>query len=87
MNASQEKSQAEKLFDFALAFKDKRNALYMIGDLLDSGELNQDQAQQFLERVVPGAILADLPGEYKARWWQQKGWKGVMRRFSKKHRK
>lgn len=82
-----ENSTADKLFNFALAYQDKRNALYLIGDLLDSGDLTLEKAQQFLDRVVPGTNLAALPAEYQARWWQQKGWRGVMRRFSKKHRK
>lgn len=89
MDASEptENSTADKLFNFALAYHDKRNALYLIGDLLDSGDVTLEKAQEFLERVVPGTNLAALPAEYKAKWWQQKGWKGVMRRFSKKHKK
>lgn len=88
MNAreSTENLTADRLFAFALAQQDRRNALYVIGDLLDSGELTQEKAQQFLERLVPGANLAALPAEYTARWWQQKGWKGIMRRFGRKHK-
>ena len=88
MNANEatENSTADKLFAYALVQKDRRNALYVIGDLLDSGELTQEKAQQFLEKLVPGANLAALPVEYKARWWQQKGWKGIMRRFGRKHK-
>ena len=69
MNANEatENSTADKLFAYALVQKDRRNALYVIGDLLDSGELTQEKAQQFLEKVVPGAHLAALPAEYKAR--------------------
>jgi hypothetical protein len=73
----------EDVVKIALEYNKKSVALLAIGESLDSEEITLDEAQKLLGTVITGVSISALAHKYKPKWWQRRGWIGIMRRFGK----
>lgn len=66
-----------------LAYKEPKAGLDALGRALDAHEIDLETAQGILLEIAPNHRLETLAQDFRPKWWQRSGWKGVLGRFAK----